>query len=209
MCLLVRDTEHRLLDAAGQVFADKGFQAATVREILRRAGVKNLAAVNYHYGDKEHLYAAVVGHLVQQHLRHNPLPSWPPGTPAAIKLRDFIRDFVRRVVVVPRPDWPARLLMRELAQPTAACVEFVRQFVRPNFELLLGIVNEVLPADTPEVRRHQVVFSIISQCLHYRLARPVLQLLVGEEEFLTLDAERVADHVIRFSLAALGLEAPL
>src|SRR5580658_5428449 len=57
------DTHTKLLDAAGQVFAESGFQAATVREICARAGV-NIALVNYHFGDKLELYTEVLRHSV-------------------------------------------------------------------------------------------------------------------------------------------------
>src|SRR6202012_5005215 len=49
----------RLLEAAGEVFARKGFECATSREICLRAGV-NLAAVNYHFGGVEALYIAAL-----------------------------------------------------------------------------------------------------------------------------------------------------
>jgi len=52
-------TREKLIEAAGQVFAERGFQEATVREICSRAGT-NGAAVNYHFGDKLGLYTEVL-----------------------------------------------------------------------------------------------------------------------------------------------------
>jgi len=54
-------TRARLLDAAAHVFAEHGFQAATIRDICTRAGA-NVAAVNYHFRDKAGLYLAVLRH---------------------------------------------------------------------------------------------------------------------------------------------------
>ena len=57
------DTRDRLLQAAAEIFAEKGFAATTVREICLRAPA-NLALINYYFGDKLALYKEVLQHAI-------------------------------------------------------------------------------------------------------------------------------------------------
>jgi len=199
---MVEDTRAKLLDAAGPVFAEQGYRAATVREISTRAGV-NLALMNYHFGDKEQLYAAAVSHAASCCRDRVPMPSWSPGTSPRVKLRDFIRMFLQRVAVDHDPAWHGQLIMREMVMPTQACEEFVRSIVQPTSELLRTILDELLPPRIPE-RNHQLIaMSIVGQILHYWSARPVIERLLGADEFRALDVETLCDHISAFSLAAI------
>jgi AcrR family transcriptional regulator len=199
------DPRVRLLEAAGQIFAEKGFKGSTVRDIIQRAGV-NLAAVNYYFRDKEGLYVEAVkaaicgGSFV--------VPDWPAGTPPEVKLADFIRAEVFAVLGGNRPVWHRQLMMQELAQPTPACAALVAGTIRPRAEMLGSILQELLP-DAPADQRHLIAHSIVGQCVFHRLAQPIVSLLVGEEEYRSYDAERLAQHITAFSLAALGLRPPL
>jgi AcrR family transcriptional regulator len=202
------DTQKRLLEAGGQVFAEKGFEGATVREICKRAGV-NIAAVNYYFRDKERLYIEAVKHAACGSQEGHKVPEWPSGTPPAVKLRDFIHMFVARLMDSTRPAWHTQLMMRELAQPTSACGEWVRDYVRPMSEVLGSVLREMLPPRTPPWKLHMTGFSIIGQCVFYAQCKPVIRLLIGEEERGRFTAEAVADHITGFCLAAFGLTAPV
>src|ERR1700722_18946653 len=90
-------TRARILEAAGAVFAEKGCDSATIRDICQLAGA-NIAAVNYHFGDKQRLYVQAVKRAHQALVELTPLPKWPPDTPARLKLRDFIETFLTRVL---------------------------------------------------------------------------------------------------------------
>jgi AcrR family transcriptional regulator len=198
---LPEEPRERLLWAAGEIFAEKGRRAATVREIVQQAGA-NIAAVNYYFGDKDNLYLESV-RCAAQHCTSIPMPEWAPGTPPEQKLRDFIRTFLARVAPDRGPRWCGQLLLREISQPTPACAEFVRQFIRPNFEALQMILAELLPADVPPIMRYLIGFSIVGQCLHYRVAHPVMALLLGEEGLRHLDMNTLTDHISAFSLAGI------
>jgi TetR/AcrR family transcriptional regulator, regulator of cefoperazone and chloramphenicol sensitivity len=199
------DTRTRLLEAAGQVFAEGGFQKGTVSEICKLARA-NIAAVNYHFGSKENLYVQAVLHAHNACLSRVPMPQWPEGTPALVKLREFIHTFLRRLIVDHGPDWQPRLIIRELFESTDACATMVEAQVRPTFGVLKGILDELLPPETPPLKRRLIGFSIVGQILHYRLCRPVLVRLVGEEEFRRYDVELLTDHIYEFTVNALGLK---
>jgi TetR/AcrR family transcriptional regulator, regulator of cefoperazone and chloramphenicol sensitivity len=200
------DTQLRLLQAAGELFAEKGFEGTTVREICQRAGAANIAAVNYYFRDKERLYIEAVKSACFRQSQDFPVPDWPPGSSPEVKLKDFIKVLVNRMLGQNSPPWARQLFLRELAHPTAACAEFVQSIVRPNAMILSGIISELLPG-VPELKRRLIAFSIVGQCFFHRFAQPIVALLVGEEEVQQYDSELLAEHITDFSFAALGLKA--
>jgi AcrR family transcriptional regulator len=193
----------RLLEAAGEIFAEKGFKGATVREIIDRAGV-NIAAVNYYFRDKERLYIEAVKHAACGEPGDVRL-EWPPGTPPAVKLRDVIRFHLLKFLDPSRPAWLARLVMRELTQPSDACGELVREYIEPKSKILHGILGELLPPGTPRRKVFLTAFSIVGQCHFYCSHRPIIRLLLGEDEYQRLDPATLAEHITQFTLRALGV----
>lgn len=203
MKVLAEKTRERLLDAAGRTFAERGYRAATVREICRRARV-NVAAVNYYFGDKERLYIESVKQAHRLRVGVFPLRDWPSDTPPEEKLRGFIRVTIQRMLSDDGPAWHMQLMMRELAQPTAAVREVVHEFIQPHFAVVMGILGEMLPAEVTEQRRRMMAFSIIGQCLFYRIAQPIVSSLLDEDSLASLyDLQALEAHIAGFTLAAL------
>ncbi|MGD0542601.1 MAG: CerR family C-terminal domain-containing protein [Tepidisphaeraceae bacterium] len=192
------DTRRRLLDAAGEVFANKGFEQTTVREICRKAKA-NIAAINYHFGNKRELYAEVVGYC--QIWAEERLPAATDES-AENRLRGFVRQFLWRLLDPGRPSWHGRLLAREMSEPTEALEGLVRDEIRPQYEVLQGIIRE-LAGDVPPRVIAKCAASIVGQMLHYHFARPVLRLVSPVYGDLEKHVEELADHVTRFSLAGV------
>src|SRR3954447_21022196 len=199
-------TRERIAEAAGEIFAERGFDATTVRDICQRAGA-NVAAVNYYFGDKQRLYVEAVVRAHRWRMEQARLPEWSDNTPPETKLSDFIATFFRRVLTGPDDTWHTKLVMREMANPTAACAELVQSSIRPQFEILLAILRELLPADVSDQRLRLTAFSIVGQCLFYHFADPVVRNLLTAEEYAELDVTVLAQHVLDFSLASIDRQA--
>ncbi len=207
MDALQEQTRDRLLEAAGEIFAEFGYRQTTVRDICRR-GQANVAAVNYYFGDKEALYLAAVerAHISSAGLEN---VVWPPGWSAQQKLRVFIRQWLEQQLADDRPSWHMKLMLREMSDPTDACVKLVEAYIRPMAETLRGIIQELLPGELDEQRGWMIGFSVVSQCLFYKVHRPIAELLVGTEMYSHFNIVAIAEHITQFSLAALGQGAAL
>ena len=193
-------TRRRVLEAAGPLFAARGFDAVGVREIADRASASP-AAVNYHFRSKEDLYVETVRHAAAACEAGSPMPAWPEGTPPQERLRGFVRAMLGRIR---GEGWHRELIFREVADPRpGACEEFVRGFVRPSFQMLQALVAELSPPGTPGRVLRLLSGSVMGQILHYQHARHVIRLLLGPDEHASLDLDTLATHIARFSLAGL------
>ena len=200
-------TRFRLLEAAGEEFAEKGFDAARIRTICERAGA-NIAAVNYHFGDKEQLYVQVVLDAHRCGFEPEDQDAGESASPAE-QLRDFIRNFLCKVLSINDPDdWRHRILLREMLHPTSASDVLIREAIRPKFERLSRILRRFCP-DADDRKLHALGFTVIGQCLHYKMARAVTERLIGVEAYRALDLDYLTDHITTFCLAALGHFPPL
>jgi TetR/AcrR family transcriptional regulator, regulator of cefoperazone and chloramphenicol sensitivity len=195
-------TRDKLLEVAERVFADRGYQAATIREICVRAGA-NVAAVNYHFGDKLGLYTEVL----QQSIRAAQIDAIENAldktAPAEEILRAVIRARLQGLWRGDLRDWHFRILTHELAQPSPAFQQFINKVGRPIFKRVLGLVGGMigLPADDEKTRLCAV--SVIGQILVYVFPGPFLAAVWPQLKMTQEQVERIADHIADFSLAYL------
>lgn len=197
------DTPTRVLRAAGPIFAQKGYESATVREICADAGV-NLASVNYHFRDKATLYLETVklAHTLMR--EHVPSPTWPDNVTAEEKLLQLIKTMLERMLGMQDQSWHRELMMREMINPTHACKSLVEDFIRPEHNRLLEVLKEIVPGETPAAQLEKLAFSIVGQCLLYRVCDGFIQILISEDERnASFQIEHLAEHVYEFSLSAL------
>ncbi len=193
----------KLLESAGEAFADKGFVKATIREICDRAGA-NVAAVNYYFRDKEGLYLEAIKYWSEESQKKYPpdLDLVPPATTEE-KLHAFVRSFLFRMLDKSRPGWHGKLIAREMVEPTGVLDGLIETAYRPMSDRLRQIIRELGRDRLSEVEVRLCSRSILGQCLYYRFARPVISRLDPEDTFEPPDIERLADHITGFSVRGI------
>jgi AcrR family transcriptional regulator len=197
----VRETRQRLIEAASEIFIERGFKDAKIRDIVKRART-NLAAINYHFGGKQGLYAAVIEHnaaLAVQDMS----PALSQTRKPQEQLRVYVRLFLNRLLDNNIQSRMSKLVAREVVEPTVAFDLVIEQFAIPLHKTLNGIVRAILGPQASEETVRRSSMSIIGQCLYYQKARRAVQRLDPAFRYSLDDIERLADHVTKFSLGGL------
>ena len=203
-------TRDRLLDAAEVLFAEKGYAEASVREITARAGA-NLAAVNYHFGDKDTLYREVFLRRFRQ-LREERIA----GIRATRKTRGrkgpkpILHAYVRMVLTALLTEGSAacnlsQLMLREFLTPRLPAGLFHDELMEPVERELEAALREVLPGLSEEEARlgidsvsGQVIYVVHQAYVHGGACR---------NRTVSEPIEQLTDHIVRFSAAGLRAAA--
>lgn len=193
------NVRNRLIEAAGQIFAEMGYEAATVRQITDRAQV-NIAAVNYYFGDKLQLYRTVLELVTGITLRA--VKQQCIDGSAETRLRRFVSCILR---ATPSEDYPwARLLMaREITELHGAQAVVIVEAVRPMHEIAESIVTKLLgkQADPPLAKR--AASLLVSVSVNYLPQQRLDQKINAGREFIEIDMETAIDELSRFIFAGV------
>ena len=193
-------TRDKLLDVAGRIFADRGYRAATIREICVAAGA-NVAAVNYHFGDKLGLYTEVVRQSARLAEFQAAQTVIDQDAPAEEVLRAIIRARLHSLFRGDRPDWNFRIMAHELAQPTPALRRLVNKAGQPLFHRLLELIGGIIGLPAEDESTRLCAISLLGQIMVYALASPLVTAIWPEFEMTPEQVERIADHIADFSLS--------
>ena len=197
-----RETSDRLLQASAQLFAARGFRDVTVRDICRAARA-NVAAVNYHFGDKLGLYREVLQVAIDAMRETNEAGQRAAeGQPAAEKLRRYLSVFLRRVLN-PENDTIHRLIQREADHPTPAMDALIEQALRPRLEFFAVVVAELMGCDPAEPRVLRCVGSILAQTIIYVRKNPIAERLGFIFKPTPDNIDAAARHIAEFSDAGI------
>jgi len=200
------ETRRKLLDAAGLLFAERGYHDTKTGDICSAAQA-NIAAVHYHFRSKEDIYVAAWRHEFERSISVYP-PDGGVSADASAKdrLRGHIQALVRRFIDPASRDLD--IVHREMSNPTGLLAEVMHRSIEPLREMHLRIIRELLGPDTTDQDVHLCEMSIHAQCvvslMHERQRRLAPQdARHPHSPFQRVDESTLTEHIFRFSLAGL------
>ena len=201
------DARARLIDVAIKLFAEKGYEGTSVRDLATAGGV-NVAAVSYHFGSKDELYhealracLAPCGEMRERMQKHLDAALKNRSRKAAEEaLRGCIQDFLEMLVSPAARH--SHLVMREQSEGKQRFEPVIREFFQPVGSILREVILMLAPG-LPEMRVFMVISGIIGQCLHIYKARVSYRVLAGVDSHSPEYIEMTSKHIAH--LTALGL----
>ncbi len=197
------DTRQRLIDVAGEVFAEVGYRDATVRDICKLASA-NIAAVNYHFGDKLGLYRAVFEADYSRTVGEHPLDGDVSANASPEdRLKAYVGNFLERLFDVQKPIYISKIISREMVDPSEAFVEICDRFMRPNWELLVTVIRQIVgPGGDPQVI-YRCATAVIGQIVYYKQCRVFVSRMNPGQAYTADERATLADHITEFCLAGI------
>lgn len=197
-------TQERILRVAAELFVLHGFKRTSIRSICEYAGV-NVSMVNYYFHSKEELYLAVLAYARKLEIRRTPYDAEAPrkASAAAEMLRAAIEDFLGSLLLPGPASMLAKLIVRELVEPSSAMQIIVDEEVRPQHEYFARLIRAITGDTLTGKQVRKCIFSIIGQALIYVHNRPINELIAPEIEYDERGVRQLAAHIHEFTMAAL------
>jgi len=198
-------TRLNLLEAAGEVFAQKGFRDATNADICSSANA-NLAAINYHFGSKENLFVEAWKYSFEKSMeKYPPEGGALPDDPAEKRLRARVLSFLKRIADPETHD--VDIMLKEMTNPTGLLGEVIAAKSDPFDRDFITLIKELTGKGVKAEHIGLCYMGLISMCfgpmLHLRSVNE--EAGVPKPNFLPLElgVERLTDFIVRFSLAGI------
>jgi AcrR family transcriptional regulator len=196
-------TRDRILKAAERLFAERGYDATSIRTIVAKAAV-NQAAINYHFGGKDGLYREVLRAALRALTEHQLAHAEEAKTMSREKaLGEFVRHQLRPLLARDDLSRHIRIFNWETAHPTAVFRKLLSEEAVPFMDVAIDLVRRFMPkAD----RRTLTLAAIwlVGQCSVFvrnreQLAAPPTALVLDEAA-----VERLATLVSQWAVAGLA-----
>lgn len=196
-------TKERILAAAELLFAQRGFDGASLRQLTAAAGV-NLAAVNYHFGSKEKLVEEVFRRRLDALNQHRMAELAKVVGRRETTLEDVLSAFIRPALELSH-DGKGSLFMRVLARAFAEHDDTLRQFLSENYGHVMRQFTAEFARLLPQLSKQELYWRVdlvTGALTHAMSGFGMIQRKSNVSEMQ--HREQTAQHLIRFAMAGLS-----
>ncbi|CAN7628518.1 CerR family C-terminal domain-containing protein [Acidovorax sp. LjRoot129] len=193
------DTRARLLQAALQLFSEKGFAQTSVRAIAEAAST-NVAAIAYHFGDKAQLYTATFYEPFGSSSDLIPVFA-DPALNLEAALRSYFSGFLEPLKHDDLVTQSLRLHVRELLDPTHVWPELIERECRAPHLALVQVLCRHMDVAEVDDDMHRLAFSLAGLIMQLWTQRDPLQVIAPQ----LADSSAVDQWVERLTGYALSM----
>jgi AcrR family transcriptional regulator len=201
-----QETRNRLLEAAEELFARKGFDGTSVRDLVTRANCKNISAINYYFGDKQELYEELfrdrLREMRESRLKVIKAVMDPKSKPTLEKLLlAYAEDFLKPFKSIRRSQRFMQLFFRELAEQRLPKDVFLNELAGPTIEAMENAITAICP----NINKHDALMSVLSvtgQLVHIMQVRVLFEGAQGHS-IASIDIDDAIDHIVKFSAGGI------
>ena len=195
----------KILFTALALFAEQGFERATVRQIAKKAQV-NVSAIGYYFGDKVGLYRAAFTEPLGSPKDDIALFSAPSLT-IEQALNGLFSGFIEPLKQNELAQLCMRLHMREMVEPTGLWAEEIDHGITPCHQALLIVLQKHLNIEVIDDDLHRLATCIAAIGVHLFVGRDVIekicpQITQGEDALKTMQ-----QRLVLFAMSMVNAEA--
>ncbi len=199
-------TKERILLAAAELFAEHGYYGTTHQMMSEKADA-NIAAINYHFGSKENLYAKVWEFLCAISNRDYDA-CISRGAPAEEQLREFVQWRVKSVTDKGLMGYLAQIGRREMSKPSPVYPELEERYMREKRSWFFSLIRDIVGHDLDPPTIAMVAFCIYSPLIHLIEVIGIMQTSLDESQrqqcaAFWADTDKLAESIYAFALAGL------
>jgi len=192
------DARSRLVLAALRLFAEKGYEAATTREICDAAAA-NISAIRYYFGDKAGLYRVVFTEPMGETKCHTNIATYS-DLPLAEALGRFFTEFLDCLKMGEEIRLVMKLHFREMIEPTGIWQQEIDTEIKPQHEALVAMLKEHLGLQRIDADLHRLAFAIVGMAVYFYVGQEVVAAispqLLSSPKVIDVLAERLAGYAV-------------
>ena len=208
------DSRARILSSAGKLFASRGYNGVSMRELAQAAKV-NLGAINYHFGGKRKLYHETTMRLIEdigphfgpiiRRLRETVGAAAGDRDALASCAEQFLRDMLPAVLGKRSMRWQMAFLLREFHQPSREFPMILEERISPMHDAVGTLVAAAMRRDPDDATVRLGSQALIGQIMSFGASRTVVCARLGWSDYNRERIDIIADTLIPATLASLGL----